>query len=911
MPPRRKSALEELIRIGFVADGELLRYKSKQGQLLAVGRAREGGIEVEGVSKLLGYTAFEEVSGSRYHRPAEHTHTSSGRSLQSLSLLAGGSSSGAKGKAAPPPEPAVELLEDDNDEFCHICGLGGDLVCCETCPAVFHAACLDLPAAPEGDFYCPLCTCGTCGKGGYEGRMPTGCEWIDCSNFVSPQELQQSGRPQLADEPRGGGTAIPVAAAVAASPPPAAVVKPEPAKAAETGAAAAEAVQEASGVAPMQVDAQPAAAAPPTANFERLAAAASSSPPLAPAPADAAVDVAGAAMAADSAAVQCPVTGCWHHLSCFPASFAQQLRQGASGTCIRSQADAASSRRLAALCSAGVLSLNGPAHTATPAAASPGGESAVAAGGDSGSSGGAGVQLSLLVVRGAAAASPHYCRGHAPAYTPEQRQHLKVALSAGMHVLHSCYAPLPDSRTGEDMLPWLLRGAVFAGGKADYSSMHTVLLYAGQAVVGTAVFRSFGEVAEIPVLAVRPEVQRHNGLGRLLLAAVEQLLLLAGAKRVFMPAFAAEGSPYIHAHMAPGPAPAAQPAGDGAAGASDQLAVQQAAQPLAQLPPPLQAKWGYCLAPPAEVLALTIHPFLRIPGVLLACKQLGPDSVLPPPGLPERLCWSGRPGLDPKQLLKDGWLATVASPLLGGASAAATTAAGRQQQEGSIQGATRGGTGVAAAQAAAAGAPVKRKPGRPPKVAAAVRDTFKEEEVPPCPEPMLQTAAAAAGPGDAPLPQQQQYEQQRQQQYEAAMGAAAGAPPLLLDQQQQQQPQVPGGGAGFGMSPLLLDQQQQMVAALMYQQQAWQAAIQQHQQQAPMTPQQQAFVQQQLAVMAAQQQHLANLPPDAFAELAAQQQAAVQQQQEAQQQHMAALLAQQQAQHTGSVMQQQQEQHQQ
>lgn len=27
MPPRRKSALEELIRQGLVADGELLRYK--------------------------------------------------------------------------------------------------------------------------------------------------------------------------------------------------------------------------------------------------------------------------------------------------------------------------------------------------------------------------------------------------------------------------------------------------------------------------------------------------------------------------------------------------------------------------------------------------------------------------------------------------------------------------------------------------------------------------------------------------------------------------------------------------------------------------------------------------------------------------------------------------------------------
>lgn len=48
----------------------------------------------------------------------------------------------------------------------------------------------------------------------------------------------------------------------------------------------------------------------------------------------------------------------------------------------------------------------------------------------------------------------------------------------------SCYDPLPDSRTGADMLPWLLRGAVLAGGRADYSATHTALLYAGCAVVG-------------------------------------------------------------------------------------------------------------------------------------------------------------------------------------------------------------------------------------------------------------------------------------------------------------------------------------------------------------------------------------------------------------------------------------------
>lgn len=43
--------------------------QSKHGQLMAIGRAREGGIEVEGKSKLLGYTAFEDVAGRR--QPAQ------------------------------------------------------------------------------------------------------------------------------------------------------------------------------------------------------------------------------------------------------------------------------------------------------------------------------------------------------------------------------------------------------------------------------------------------------------------------------------------------------------------------------------------------------------------------------------------------------------------------------------------------------------------------------------------------------------------------------------------------------------------------------------------------------------------------------------------------------------------------
>ncbi len=50
----------------IAAPGLLPRcVQSKQGQVMAIGRAREGGIEVEGKSKLLGYTAFEDVAGGR------------------------------------------------------------------------------------------------------------------------------------------------------------------------------------------------------------------------------------------------------------------------------------------------------------------------------------------------------------------------------------------------------------------------------------------------------------------------------------------------------------------------------------------------------------------------------------------------------------------------------------------------------------------------------------------------------------------------------------------------------------------------------------------------------------------------------------------------------------------------------
>jgi hypothetical protein len=48
--------------------------------------------------------------------------------------------------------------EDGNESTCRECGLGGELICCDGCPATYHTACLKLKTVPKGKWFCPTCT---------------------------------------------------------------------------------------------------------------------------------------------------------------------------------------------------------------------------------------------------------------------------------------------------------------------------------------------------------------------------------------------------------------------------------------------------------------------------------------------------------------------------------------------------------------------------------------------------------------------------------------------------------------------------------------------------------------------------------------------------------------------------------
>ncbi|XP_072516242.1 tripartite motif-containing protein 66 [Salminus brasiliensis] len=58
------------------------------------------------------------------------------------------------------PEQATEHPEEmENEDFCAVCLIGGDLLCCDHCPKVFHLACHvpSLLSFPTGDWVCTLC----------------------------------------------------------------------------------------------------------------------------------------------------------------------------------------------------------------------------------------------------------------------------------------------------------------------------------------------------------------------------------------------------------------------------------------------------------------------------------------------------------------------------------------------------------------------------------------------------------------------------------------------------------------------------------------------------------------------------------------------------------------------------------
>lgn len=286
-----------------------------------------------------------------------------------------------------------------------------------------------------------------------------------------------------------------------------------------------------------------------------------------------------------------------------------------------------------------------------------------------------------------AAAAKEKCFGFAPNYSKKQRKRLRTVLSAAYYILHVGYGgKISDSRTGADILPWMMRGRRLANGSVDFSNFYVGVLYANGTVVSAACLRKLDRgIAEIPVLATRPEL-RTNALAENLLGQIEGILLRDGTKRLYTPGYIDVGVPYTVSSMiqkvpggfqnifqanhnihetekaivrnsnisdreknkeAPNESNALRPTPNNfLLGKCETKKNIESIVPTENIikpdiPKVVQARrWSYHLASEEDMKLAAKYRMLRFPGVMYAVKELTPDTMLSPRDIPPSLKWS-------------------------------------------------------------------------------------------------------------------------------------------------------------------------------------------------------------------------------------------------------------------------------
>eukprot|EP00727_Mastigamoeba_balamuthi_P004237 m51a1_g13810 putative chromodomain-helicase-dna-binding protein 4-like (1127) ;mRNA; r:397642-402002 len=51
----------------------------------------------------------------------------------------------------------TEAEQTDHEDWCHVCGNGGEILLCDTCTRSYHMKCIGITSLPEGDWSCPEC----------------------------------------------------------------------------------------------------------------------------------------------------------------------------------------------------------------------------------------------------------------------------------------------------------------------------------------------------------------------------------------------------------------------------------------------------------------------------------------------------------------------------------------------------------------------------------------------------------------------------------------------------------------------------------------------------------------------------------------------------------------------------------
>ncbi|KAJ0969520.1 hypothetical protein J5N97_022397 [Dioscorea zingiberensis] len=168
-----------LLEMGVISLKDIIQCRNPKTKAVI----KDGWVTVDGIlcnccTKIFSVTEFKAHAGLNLQKHSSNLFLQSGRAYTLCQLQAWSTEYKAR-------KGGVRVMEveevDQNDDTCGLCGDGGELVCCDSCPSTYHQACLPEQEFPEGNWYCSNCTCTTCGGVAKLNEASSSMNALQCS----------------------------------------------------------------------------------------------------------------------------------------------------------------------------------------------------------------------------------------------------------------------------------------------------------------------------------------------------------------------------------------------------------------------------------------------------------------------------------------------------------------------------------------------------------------------------------------------------------------------------------------------------------------------------------------------------------------------------------------------------------